>query len=400
MAALIAAATTAVLNSLGRIAAFLFSWAMVGFFGKMPPKRQYLLAGIGLMSMLWIVFVLGIIFPEVIQFLFLLNKGLENPRVKDIIQHFSTIFVLVLPFIIGLASLFVDSEPPPTLGGKVQQVIKGWLIAPGFAIAMVLMMITSVITLSITYLKRLKTEHVPITIKKGGYKTVMSDLSQALNSNGVEVRETELPIYLKPPVMVMSLLAKSIVQGLVTPEAKMLRSDNGLSIVVHPTDMVLAGPKTTALNARAIITQRVPFTEAYLTWEEASQKFEDRITDLWREWKKSPQNSRSDTAARLEKIEELKGALHDEEIPFEQWEVVYRELLQLEDEVVSGRISRGETPKASNTAADKSGAADASRSSSKNDHGASPQPAFDEMAIAGILILAYVWWSNKRANAS
>jgi hypothetical protein len=46
MTALIATLTTALINSFGRIAAFLFSWAMVGFFGKMPPKRQYILAGI------------------------------------------------------------------------------------------------------------------------------------------------------------------------------------------------------------------------------------------------------------------------------------------------------------------------------------------------------------------
>lgn len=392
MAALIAAATTAIINSLGRIAAFLFSWAMVGFFGKMPPKRQYLLAGIGLMSMLWIVFVIGMFFPDVIHFLFLLNKGLNNPRVENIVQNFSIVFVLVLPFVIGLASLFVDSEPPPTLGGKAVQVLKGWLIAPGFAIAMLLMMITSIITLSITYLKRLKTEHVPITIKKGGYRTVMDDISQALNSNGVRVQEKELPIYLKPPVMVMALLAKSIVQGLVTPEAKMLQGDNGLTIIVHPTDMVLAGPKSTALHARAIITQRVPFTEAYLTWEEDSQKFEDRITELWREWKKSPKNTRNDMAARLKKIEELKAALHDTEIPFEQWEVVYRELLQLEDEVVSGRIERGETPKAA-------GAPGADSQSAHIKSGPGAHPAFDEMAIAGVLLLAYIWWSNRRANA-
>jgi hypothetical protein len=407
MAALIAAATTAIINSLGRIAAFLFSWAMVGFFGKMPPKRQYLLAGIGLMSMLWVVFFIGMFYPEAIHFLFLLNKGLNNPRVENTVQNFSIIIVLVLPFVIGLASLFVDSEPPATLGGKLLQVAKGWLIAPGFAVAMLLMMVTSVITIGITYLKRLKTEHVPITIKKGGYDIVMGDLRDALNKNGMPVREVELPIYLKPPVLVMTLLAKSIVQGLVTPGAKMLRGDNGLSIVVHPTDLVLAGPQTTALHARAIITQRVPFTEAYLTWEEAAQKFEDRITALWREWKDASKRSggKSDMAARLRKIEELKGELHKTEIPFEQWEVVYRELLQLQDEVVSGRLERGQAPRGSDTSGaasrDVEDGARRSRGSAGDSTGSSsisPNSAFQEMAIAGLLLAVYAWWTNRRAG--
>jgi hypothetical protein len=137
-------------------------------------------------------------------------------------------------------------------------------------------MFTSVTVIAITYIKRLRTEHVPIQLKEGGYEVVMRDIRQALDANGLPVKETELPIFLKPPVLVMSLLAKSIVQGLTTPGAKMLRGENGLSIVVHPTDMIIAGPQTTAVQARAVITQRVPFTQAYLTWEEETQKFEDR----------------------------------------------------------------------------------------------------------------------------
>jgi hypothetical protein len=60
---------------------------------------------------------------------------------------------------------------------------------------------------------------------------------------------------------------------------------------------------------------------------------------MWREWMKSPHNSRIDMAARLKKIEDSKRSAH-EDIPFEQWEVVYRELLQLEDEVVASHRTR------------------------------------------------------------
>ncbi len=346
MPALIAALTTALINSFGRIAAFLFSWAMVGFFGKMPPKRQYLLAGISLMSILWVVFVISIFAPEVTQFLFLLNRNLGTPRIKEIIHRFAIIFVIVLPFIIGIASLFVDNKPPETLKDKALQVVKGWVIAPGFAVGIVLMMLTSIVTIAITYVKRLQTQHVPIKLKDDGYEIVMRDLRDALTQNDLPVKEVEMPWYIKPPVLVMSLLAKAIVQGLVTPGAKMLAGDNGLNIIVHPTDMILTGKKPTASQARAIITQRVPFTEAYLTWEEKSQQFEDRITTLYHKWHDNPvgENEREN---QLKEIETLKGDLHDQDIPFEQWEVVYRELLQLQDEVVSGRVARGDAPSSS-----------------------------------------------------
>jgi hypothetical protein len=392
MAALFAAATTAVLNSLGRIAAFLFSWAMVGFFGKMPPKRQYLLAGIALLSLLWVIFLISIFEPRIINFLFLLNKGLENPRVANIIEKGSMIFVGVLPFVIGIASLFVDSEPPPTWGAKIKQVLMGFVIAPGFAIGMVLMIFTTVITLGVTYLKRLKTEHVPITLKKNGYNNVVRDLREALNKNGVPVQEKELPWFLKPPVMVMSLLAKSIVQGLVTPGAKMLSGENGVNIVIHPTDMVITGPKNTAMEARAIITQRVPFTDAYLTWEEKTQQFEDRITDLWRQWK-GEASTHYDMAARLREIEKLKADLHKQEVPFEQWEVVFRELLQLEDELVSGRLASGEAPQIADPQRAHQGARNAKSPGAKSPE--VPAGIFGEIAIATALLGAFLWWRNR-----
>ena len=397
MTALLAALTTALINSFGRIAAFLFSWAMVGFFGKMPPKRQYLLAGISLMSILWVVFALSIFAPEITQFLFLLNKNLGTPRIKEIIHRFAIIFVIVLPFLIGFASLFVDNEPPETLKDKVLQIAKGWIIAPGFAVGIVLMMLTSVVTIAVTYLKRLQAEHVPIKLKDDGYEIVMHDLRDALNQNGLPVQEVEMPWYIKPPVIVMGLLAKAIVQGLVTPGAKMLAGDNGLNIIVHPTDMILTGKKPTASQARAIITQRVPFTEAYLTWEEKSQQFEDRITTLYHKWHDNPvgENERED---QLKEIETLKGDLHDQDIPFEQWEVVYRELLQLQDEIVSGRAERGDAPSSSapedakvssgKTKPNEQGKADSEKSGEKKTNSATKimPPMLPELAIIGLLV--------------
>jgi hypothetical protein len=271
---------------------------------------------------------------------------------------------------------------------------------------------------------RLKTEHVPIKLKENGYETVLHDLRDALNKNGVPVREQELPWYLKPPVMVMSLLAKSIVQGLVTPGAKMLRGDNGVSVVVHPTDLIITGPKTTAMHARAVITQRVPFTEAYLTWEEASQKIEDRVTDLWQQWRATPAAGPGDIVARLQKIEELKAELNKVDLPFEQWEVAYRELLQLQDEIVSGRLQTGQTPiaadapnaakqpnrKLSNGATPAAGRSPVFAGVSANGSAASAgianngqaktasAPArlpLDELAIAGALLAVYWWWTQR-----
>jgi len=89
---------------------------------------------------------------------------------------------------------------------------------------------------------------------------------------------------------------------------------DGFQMTLHPMDLSLLGRKKTLAHARAAIVRELTFTEAYQTWSKEAQAIEDRLMK----------------AARGEDDLEAIGAeLNDRDFDFEEWEILYRLLLQV-----------------------------------------------------------------------
>src|SRR5205823_10078280 len=85
----------------------------------------------------------------------------------------------------------------------------------------------------------------------------------------------------------------------------------------------LVGRKKTLSHARAAIVRELTFTEAYQTWSKEAQAVEDRLIK----------------AARGEDdLDAIGTELNERDFDFEEWEILYRLLLQ-----VRLRVSATET---------------------------------------------------------
>ncbi len=88
-------------------------------------------------------------------------------------------------------------------------------------------------------------------------------------------------------------------------------------------DLSLVGRKKTLSHARAAIVRELTFTEAYQTWSKEAQAVEDRLIK----------------AARGEDdLDAIGTELNERAFDFEEWEILYRLLLQ-----VRLRVSATET---------------------------------------------------------
>ena len=56
-------------RQVGRIVQMAFGWATLLLFGQVPQRKQLLLAAVALGSVLWIVVLVGVIFPDIGTFL-------------------------------------------------------------------------------------------------------------------------------------------------------------------------------------------------------------------------------------------------------------------------------------------------------------------------------------------
>ena len=108
----------------------------------------------------------------------------------------------------------------------------------------------------------------------------------------------------------------------VTDELVMLKA-KALEVTIHPSDVSIAGTKAAVAQARAAIADRLTFAEAYLTTSKEAQEVEDALREV-----NDPRTV--DPNAAKGWLEALDGRLARLTVPYEEWEVLYRQRLQLE----------------------------------------------------------------------
>ena len=120
----------------------------------------------------------------------------------------------------------------------------------------------------------------------------------------------------------LGILGGKTVRSLVPVQLADLVGD-GFEMTLHPMDLSLVGRKKTLSHARAAIVRELTFTEAYQTWSKEAQAVEDRLIK----------------AARGEDdLDAIGTELNERDFDFEEWEILYRLLLQ-----VRLRVSATET---------------------------------------------------------
>src|SRR5207253_7487327 len=172
-------------------------------------------------------------------------------------------------------------------------------------------------------MKRWTTEHVPVIVDPRDYDAVVDAVRAALTEGGLATERGRASWLLRAPTKVLTLFASGAAAGLVADRMTTLRSKE-LEVALHPSDLVISGREAIAARARAIIAEHVVFTPAYLTWDKEANELEDRLRAIWRA---------RDARPRAELDAELKAVaarLHELEVPYEEWEVLFRELLLLE----------------------------------------------------------------------
>jgi hypothetical protein len=138
------------------------------------------------------------------------------------------------------------------------------------------------------------------------------------------------------------MLVGDVVESLVAEELVRLESPK-VEVVIHPSDIVISGRKHAAARAHAIITEQLSFTAAYLTRDRKAQQIEDRLREVWEEVRAhTTEEVRTAATGRLAEIE---GELRKADLPYEEWEVLFREKLVVERALLMWECGKTNGPK-------------------------------------------------------
>jgi len=308
-------------RQVGKLLQLAFGWATLVLFGQVSKEKQLFLNIMAVLSLVWPVTLAGVAIPSVGTFL------LGFVTVPDWANFWVRIAMLVLaiaaPLGVGFCAIKLRDQSPKGLG-FVKALLAGYPNALALAVVLVWLMIVAPITKLLSLIRRNDNAHVAIAVKPGAYDKVVDDLRAALERADMPVRHTFAPWPFTVPGRILALVGGAGVRALVPLRLSQLRGRRFV-MTVHPMDLSLEGKTHELVIVRGAIVRELTFTDAYQTWTKEAHEIEDDLAKA------------ADYRIPLQPIGDR---LNTAKVPFEEWEILYRMLLQVR--LRTSRVSGGD----------------------------------------------------------
>jgi len=331
-------------KQVGRILTTALGWASMLLYGRVPQSKQLILALMTLGSLAWFAMVLGVVIPDVGT---LLLGFIPVPDFIDEnwVRLGMLVGAIVVPLLIGVGGLMIPAAPQRPSGlVAVKFVLRGYPLAFLLAFTLVFLAVVGTIRKTRSLLKRWSDAHVPVVVKPGGYERMVADLEEALDQAGVEVAERPASRALSLPARFVALVAGGGIRAFVPDRLTLLVAPD-LEVSLYPSDIAITGKKITVARARAAIASRLTASTAYLTTSGESQAVEDRIIRVAQAEPERDATGRSVLGDEVRaELLAMDNALATLDVPYEEWEVLYRMRLQVERDLLNGARVGQDTP--------------------------------------------------------
>ena len=309
---------------MGRLLNAVLGWATMLLFGKVEGRRQLFVLVMAIGSLIWVVTLAGVLVPDIATF------ALTFVPVPDYVNDtWIRIAMLAasaaIPLLIGIgAVVLTDETRRPKGGGLVGAVLRGYPFTFVLAVTIVYLGVVAAVRKIRSLMKRWDNAHVPVIVKPGGYDQVVADLEDVLDKAGLDVRREPAPAALSLPARLLEAVAGKALGALV-PDRLMVLKGEDLDILIYPSDIAISGSKDRLARARAAIASKLTTSPAYLTTSAEAERLEDSITALAGEGGREAELKLAEIDRRLARLN----------VPFDEWETVYRERLQVERDLLA-----------------------------------------------------------------
>lgn len=311
-------------------------WASTLLFGRVPASRQILLLGITFGSVIWMVLVAGIVFPDIGAFLLVLVPK-QDYVPEWVIRLVMLIGALVVPGVIGGLTLALSGSADRHARQVLESIARGYPLTVLLAVLLVFLAGLAIWRKAHSLARRWTDAHVPLVVNPGAYDEVAADLDKAISDAGLDVEPRAAPAVMSKPARWLAAVGGTSSSSLV-PERMIQLHGPGLDILIYPMDLMISGKPDLVARARAAMASRLTTSAAHLTVSAEAQAIEDRLAALGNGSGEAGDPPRFDEAAAAA-FTEIDETLATLVIPYEEWEVLYRQRLQVERDLRVGAMA-------------------------------------------------------------
>jgi hypothetical protein len=322
----------------GKLLTMSLGWASLLLFGRVPKDREVFLAAITFGSVIWVVLIVGVALPAAGVFL-LSFAPIPDWVDEGLVRLAMLAAVLILPPVLSLATLKLlrAQDRPKGIGPMLLHLARGYPLTAGLALLLVFLGIIGLVRKVRSLARRWTDTHIPIVVKPGGYEQLAADLDRAISDAGVEIAPKTAPAVMVVPGRLLATVAGTSVRGLV-PDRLVRLVGKDVEVLIYPSDVAISGKQQTTARVQAALASRLTTAEAWLTMSADAQKIEDRLGHV--------ASDRPDGAQRAEALASIDDQLATKELPYDEWEVLYRQRLQVERDLLLGNRPGEEMPAA------------------------------------------------------
>jgi membrane protein len=330
--AILQAILTLISRSAGKVLNAIFGWAVRALFGQTSSRAQTFLSAVVAAAVAWPILLVGLIAPKLAALL------LAFVPIPHFIPAWAVRLVwlglaLLTPLAVGLAvAAKAPRHAPPESFAK--RTLRGFPITIGLAAAFIIMFVSVPVMRFAALVRRLQSADVPLVTTADSYEEVTEIVTGALSRHGLALRRVPPGWWVAAPIRILTWFGGEAFRAYVPSRPAHFVAPE-LELSFYPSGVLLRGQKDCVTWTHGLIAETVVHTRGLQTSDMRAQALESELRRLWEVYDVSP-GAHAGSTVLLGRLDEVTRDLGKLAVPFEDWQVLYRQILQV------GRALRGE----------------------------------------------------------
>jgi hypothetical protein len=316
-------------RSVGRIFMALFDWAVVALFGQVDGTRKTVLTILMAAAAAWPLLLAGVVAPKTAAFV-LAFVPLPRWVSSEVVRVVWIVLALLVPVGVGVAigMLGRGGDRRPSV---VRSVLLGFPVTVGLAAAFLVLLVTVPVLRVVSAIRRHRDVYVSLVTRPDSYGRAADRVAETLRRHGIRVAAMPPPWWMSVPSQILLRLGRAAFTGYVLEETAYFRSKD-LEAAFYPNALLLRGSEAETGRAQALVVEALTGEpDVFQTVSSEAQAIEQRVQRLWTAAQGYRQDDGHPHARPLPaEVESLGKELAEQPLPFDEWQVVYREICQLE----------------------------------------------------------------------
>jgi hypothetical protein len=318
-------------GSAGKALNAVFGWAVLALFGQTSKTEQTLLSGLVAAAAVWPLLALGVIVPRFALFLIA-----AVPLIGSVPSAWLRIAWVALALLVPIAvgTVVAARSPPsrlPEPGWK--RLVRGFPITLALGCALFLLLVIAPAQRVKLALQGWQAARIPLLGERPMGHEIAEAMRRSLAAHGLHLDYARPYRTLTAAPWILQRLGGRAFSS--TGAQVLLLRGERLEVVLTANELQLRGAPAELAQAHALAAEVLGPREPLQTLDASAQALERQIKRVWSVYRENPR-AHARSRALLKRRDEIAGQLYRTELDYDDWQVVYRELLQLD------RALRGE----------------------------------------------------------